>query len=189
MSIKHRVKVFVSNWFGVIVAAIIMLVTGTLGFTYLQISSRLDNTLSFATQLIVLQTPNGIIKTGTIESPPGYVFHVVTQVGNETPIAAEVTVSDMSIVMESAPTVISESGPWTKTVTQASGGGTGFEDFEGDFTIDAQTYAGLVGKGTVDIDIKLHVYASARYGFMSKHASEDFDFHLSQVQFQYLSAP
>ena len=189
MSIKHRVKIFVTNWFGVIVAAIIMLVTGSLGFTYLMISSRLDNTLAFATQLIELQTPNGIVKTGTIESPPGYVFHVVTQVGNETAIAAEVTVSNMSIVMEGVPTTITESGPWTKTITQASGGGTGFENFEGDFTIDAQTYAGLVGKGTVDIDIQLHIYASARYSFMSKHASEDFDIHLPQVQFKYLSVP
>ncbi len=189
MSIKHRVRIFVSNWFGVIIAVLIMLVTGTLGFTLLAISSRLDNTMAFVTQLIVLQSTGGIVKTGTIESPPGYVFHVVTQVGNETPIAAEVTLSNLSIVMESVPIVITESGLWTKTITQASGGGTGFEDFEGDFTIDAQTYAGLVAKGTVDIDIKLHVYASARYGFMSKHASEDFDIHLSQVQFKYLSAP
>lgn len=189
MSIKHRAKLFVSNWFGVIIAVLIMLVTGTLGFTYLQISSRLDNTMAFVTQLIELKTLNGIVKTGTIESPPGYVFHVVTQVGNETPIAAEVTLSNMSIVIESVSIVITESGLWVKAITQDSGAGTGFEDFEGDFTIDAQTYAGLVAKGTIDIDIKLHVYASARYGFMSKHASEDFDIHLSQVQFKYLSTP
>ena len=189
MSVKHRVKVFVSNWFGVIVAVLIMLVPGTLGFTYLQISSRLDNTLAFVTQLIELKAPNGIARTGTTESPPGYVFHVVTQVGNETPIAAEVTLSNMSIVIESVPIVITENGPWTKTITQASGDGTGFEDFEGDFTIDAQTYAGLVTKGTVDIDIKLHVSASAKYGFMRKHVSKDFDIHLSQVQFKLVSTP
>jgi len=192
VSVKHRVKVFVSNWFGVIIAVLIMLVTGSLGFTYLQISSRLDNTLAWVTQYINLEVPNSIVRTGTIgpvTAPSGYVFHIVVQVGNESTTPADVTLSNMNIVMESVPIVITESGPWTKTVMQTSGNGTGLEDFEGDFTIDAQTFAGLVAKGTVDIDIKLHVYARAKYGFMSKHASKDSDIHLPQVPFKLVSTP
>ena len=183
MSIKHRLKVFVSNWLGVIVAAVIMLVTGTLGFTYLQLSSRLDNTLAFATQFITLKVPNGIYKTGTTISSSPYVFHVVIQVGNETAIPAEVTISNMKIIMNSIPTPITQSGPWTKTVTEASGDGTGLEDFEGDFTIDAQTFAGLVSQGSVNIDIQGNVYASARSGFLSKHASRVFDISLPNIPF------
>jgi hypothetical protein len=189
MSLKHRAKVFVSNWLGVIVAVLIMLVTGTLGFTYLQISSRLDNTLAFATQLITLKVPDGIARTVTIESPPGYVFHVIVQVGNETPTAAEVTLSNMKIVMDSVPIVITQNGPWTKTITETSGDGTGFENFEGDFTIGAQAFAGLVAKGTVDLDITLHVYASARYGLMTKHSAKDFDIHMPGIPFKYLTTP
>ena len=190
MSIKHRVKIFVSNWLGVIVAVFIMLVTGTLGFTYLQISSRLDNTLAFATQLITLKVPDGIVRTGTIgtiDNPTGYVFHVIVEVGNETPTATEVTLSNMKVVIESVPIVITENGLWTNTVTQSSGDGTGFEDYEGDFTIDAQTFAGLVAKGTVDMDITMHVYASARYGFLGKHASRDFDIHMPGIPFKLIT--
>ncbi len=187
MLIKHRLQLFVTNWLGVIIAAVITLVTGTLGVTYVQISSRLDYTLAFATQLITLRFPDGMVLTDTLDSPPGYVFHVVVQVGDESSIPAEVTLSDMEVVLDGVPIVINRDGQWTKTVAQASGGGTGFENFEGDFTIDSAAFAGLVAKGTVDVDITMHVDAAAKYAFVRKSASKDFDIHMPGIPFKLIT--
>jgi hypothetical protein len=184
MTLKKKLKVFALNWLGVIIAVIILVISGSLVGIYLYDRNHVDNTLMYATQLINLKFPNGLYETGPTSDPSGYVFHLVIEVGNMTPDAADVTLSDIKIMLDTYTFDVLQYGSWNNTVTKESENGTGYEYFEGDFTIDTATVALLAGKGTVDIDIKGNVYASTQYKWVKKHGTRNFDINVPSVPFE-----
>jgi hypothetical protein len=182
MGIKKRAANFVSNWLGVIIAIIIVAISSTFGGMYLYARSRLDNTLSFVTQVITLRYNEGFTRAGTTENPPGYSYHLIMQVYNPYQDTVNVAVSDISVDVDGYDFVVIKDGPWDKSVA------TGYTIFEGFITIDNATYAALAKMGPVDVDIKGDILASGRYRWVGRQATRAFSIPISNVLFEFTPA-
>jgi hypothetical protein len=178
MGIKKRVTSFVSNWLGVIIAVFIVIVSATFGGMYLYARSRLDNTISFVTQVITLPYSTGFTKTSPTENPPGSSYHLMLQVYNPYSDTVDVAVSDISINVDGYNLTVIQDGLWDKSVP------TGYTTFEGYITIDNTTYADLVTKSPVDIDIKGNITASGQYRWIERHETRPFKISISKVLFE-----
>jgi hypothetical protein len=181
MSFKKRLNTFVSNWLGVIIAAVIVIVSSTFGGMYLYGRSRVDNTINFTTQAITLRPINGLTQSGTTDSPKGYIYHIVLQVFNPYADTVDISVSDATIILDTYTLSISKDGSWDKTAP------TGYQYFEGFITIDAQTFASLVTKGSVDVFIKGTISGSGHYKWIKRHAQRPFIIPLPGVLFRLTS--
>ena len=179
MSFKKRLNTFVSNWLGVIIAAVIVIVSSTFGGMYLYGRSRVDNTINFATQAITLRPINGLTQSGTTDSPEGYIYHIVLQVFNPYGDTVDISVSDATITLDTYTLPISKDGAWDKTAQ------TGYQYFEGFITIDSQTFASLVAKGSVDVFIKGNISGSGHYKWIQRHVERPFTIPLPGVLFRF----
>lgn len=178
MALKKRLSAFVSNWLGVIIAAIIVLISVSFGGMYLYGRSRLDNSINFVTQVIYMRYQDGLTLTGTTENPSTSIFHLVLQVYNPYEDPIDVAVSDITLSADSYSFNISQDGSWNKTVA------TGYETFEGNFTIDKATYEALAAEDPVDIEIKGTISGSGHYKWISRQIERQFDIPVG-VSFQY----
>lgn len=165
---KKRLKAFVSNWLGVIIATIIVIISATFGGMYLYARSRIDNTLNFVTQVINLRYPDGLDKTGTTPDPLGYIYHIILQVYNPYGDTVDVAVSNITFAADAYTFPVSQNGSWDKTVK------TGYEIFEGDITIDAKTFATLADKEQVDVEIKGTILGSGQYKWIQRQNTRPF---------------
>lgn len=181
MSFKKRLNTFVSNWLGVIIAAVIVIVSSTFGGMYLYGRSRVDNTINFTTQAITLRPINGLTQSGTTDLPKGYIYHIVLQVFNPYADTVDISVSDATITLDTYTLPISKDGSWDKTTP------TGYQYFEGFITIDAQTFASLVTKGSVDVFIKGTISGSGHYKWIKRQAQRPFIIPLPGVLFRLTS--
>ena len=181
MSFKKRVKNFVSNWLGVIIAAVIVIVSATFGGMYLYGRSRVDNTINFTAQAITLRPVNGLTQSVTTDEPPGYIYHIVLQVFNPYADTVDVSISDATITLDTYILPISQDGSWDKTAL------TGYQYFEGFITIDQQTFASLIAKGSVDVYIKGTISGSGQYKWIKRHAERPFTIPLPDVLFRFTS--
>lgn len=179
MALNKRLMTFVSNWLGVLIAAVIVLISATFGGMYLYARSRVDNAINFATQAITLRPVNGLTQTGTVTEPPAYIYQIVMQVYNPYSDTVEVTLSNVSITLDTYNLPVVKVGSWDESVP------TGYQYFEGNFTIDAQTFAALATKGTVDLQIKGTISGSGHYKWVSRHAQRSFVIPLPGVGFHY----
>ena len=157
MALKKRLTAFVSNWLGVIIAAIIVVLSATFGGMYLYARSRVDNTINFVTQVINLRYNEGLTLNGTTDNPAGYVYHIVLQVYNPYVDTVEVSISDVSIKVDTYTLPVSVDGQWTKDVP------TGYTIFEGNTTIPATTWDALVQREKVDVDFRGTISGSGQY--------------------------
>jgi hypothetical protein len=178
MELKKRLTTFVSNWLGVILAAVIVLVSVTFGGMYLYARSRLDNTINFVTQVITLRYPDGLTLGESVDNPPGYIYHLVLQVYNPFADTVEASISDVSITLDTYAITVVEDGSWSKSTP------TGYTIFEGNITIDAQTFTVLVAKGKVDIDIKGTISGSGQYKWIKRQNQRSFNILIHGVLFK-----
>jgi hypothetical protein len=175
---KKRLAAFVSNWLGVLIAILIVLVTGGFGGLYLYSRTRIDNTLNFVTQVVNLRYSDGLVLSATTENPSVYIYHIVLQVYNPYTDTIDVSISDVSITLDTYVLGIGQDGPWDKTVS------TGYEIFEGYVTIPADTFASLVAKGAVDVDIKGTISGSGQYKLLKRHTERPISILIPEVRFQ-----
>ncbi len=183
MGLKKRLTTFVSNWLGVVIAAIIVLLSATFGGMYLYARSRIDNTINFVTQVIYLRYQDGLVKTGTIDEPPGHVFHLVLQVYNPYGDSVDIAVSNIIFAANTYSFPVAQDGSWDKTVP------TGYEIFEGYITIDAKTFAALADKGKVDVEIKGTIAGSGQYQWIKRQSECLFTISIHDVGFVLNPAP
>ena len=162
MSFRKRLNTFVSNWLGVIIAAVIVIVSSTFGGVYLYGRSKIDNAINFTTQAITLLPINGLTQSGTTDSPRGYIYHIVT--------------------LDTYTLPISKDGSWDKTAQ------TGYQYFEGFITIDEQTFAALVTKGSVDVFIKGTISGSGHYKWIKRQGQRPFTIPLPGVLFRFTNS-
>ena len=181
MGMKKRLATFVSNWLGVIIAAIIVLISATFGGMYLYGRSRIDNTINFVTQVISLRYPDGLTRPGPVENPPPYIYHLVLQVYNPYADTIDVSISDVTITLDTYKLTVVEDGSWNKSTP------TGYTIFEGNITIDAQTFAALVAKGKVDVDIKGTISGNGQYQWVKRQNERPFNIAIPGVLFQLTS--
>jgi hypothetical protein len=175
MGLKKRLTTFVSNWLGVVIAAVIVLVSATFGGMYLYARSRVDNTINFVTQVINLRYNDGLTLSGTAENPAG---HLVLEVYNPYADTVDVSIADVSITMDTYTLTVAKDGSWDKSAP------TGYTIFEGNITIDAQTFAALVAKGKVDVDIKGTISGSGQYQWVKRQNERPFNIAIPGVLFQ-----
>jgi len=181
MALKKKLTAFVSNWLGVIIAAIIVLVSVSFGGMYLYARSRIDNSINFVTQVIYLRYQDGLVQTGTVDEPPGYIYHLVLQVYNPYGDSVDIAVSNITFTADSYSFPVVQDGSWDKTVP------TGYETFEGYITIDKQTFSALVDKGKIQVDIKGTISGSGRYKWISRYNERAFVIPIG-VSFEYTSS-
>ena len=178
MGLKKRLTTFVSNWLGVIIAAVIVIISATFGGMYLYARSRIDNTLSFVTQVINIRYPDGLAQTGTIPDPPGYIYHIVLQIYNPYGDTLDVAVSNIIFTADTYTFPVSQNGSWDKTVP------TGYEIFEGDIIVDAKTFAVLADKGKVNVDIKGIISGDGQYKWIQRQNTRPFTISITGVVFE-----
>ncbi len=177
MAFKKRLTTFISNWLGVIIAAIIVIISSTFGGMYLYGRSRVDNTINFTTQAITLRPVNGLTQSGTTDSPAGYIYHIVLQVFNPYVDSVDISISDATITLDTYKIPISEDGAWGTSAP------TGYQYFEGFIVIDAQTFTSLVAKGTVDVLIEGTISGSGHYKWINRQTERHFTIPLPGVFF------
>jgi hypothetical protein len=90
----------------------------------------------------------------------------------------EASISDVSITLDTYAITVVEDGSWSKSTP------TGYTIFEGNITIDAQTFAVLVAKGKVDIDIKGTISGSGQYKWIKRQNQRSFDILIHGVLFK-----
>ena len=178
MGMKKRMATFVSNWLGVIIAAVIVLVSASFGGMYLYGRSRLDSAINFVTQAIHLRYQDGLTQTGTIEDPPGYTYHLILQAYNYYADTIDTQVSDITILLDTYSLTVVEDGAWTKSLP------TGYATFEGNFTIDAKTFEALVEKGKVDVHIEGTISGKGQYQWVKRQSEVTFNISISGVIFE-----
>jgi len=169
MDIRTKAKTFFSNWLGVILAAVIVALAATFGGMYLYARSRLDNTLAWVTQDINLVVPGGFTASGTTENPLTYIYHVTLRVDNPSGDTASVTISDVNILLDTYTIPLVADGEWTKSVP------TGEVLFEGDISINGDTFTALAARGTVRLEIKGNITATAQYNWVKRTSARTFD--------------
>ncbi len=177
MSLKKHLTTFVSNWLGVIIAAVIVILSGTFGGMYLYARTRIDNTINFVTQVINVRYQDGITLNGTSADPTKFV-HLVLQVYNPYADMIEVTISDISITVDAFTLPVSMYGQWDKDIP------TGYTIFEGDTTIPSTTWDALVLKGKTDLDIKGNIVGKGQYRWVYREAQRPFRIPIPGVLFQ-----
>ena len=182
MSFRKRLNTFVSNWLGVIIAAVIVIVSSKFGGVYLYGRSKIDNAINFTTQAITLLPINGLTQSGTTDSPRGYIYHIVLQVFNPYADSVDISVSDATITLDTYTLPISKDGSWDKTAQ------TGYQYFEGFITIDEQTFAALVTKGSVDVFIKGTISGSGHYKWIKRQGQRPFTIPLPGVLFRFTNS-
>jgi hypothetical protein len=178
MGLKKHVTTFVSNWLGVIIAAVIVLVSAGFGGMYLYGSNRIDAPINSVTGSFNLRYPDGLTSNGTSDDPQGYVYHLVFQVFNLYADSVEMKVTDITVYADGYSFAVVQDGSWEKTVA------TGYESIEGDITIDTDVFAALVEKGTVDINIIGTISGSGQYAWIHRQSEYAFDIPISGVVFQ-----
>ena len=175
MGLKKHLSTFVSNWLGVIIAAIIVLVSGSFGGMYLYARSRIDNTINFATQAI---TYYGLTKIGTIDDPAGYIYRLSLLAYNPYADTIDVSISDVSITLDTYTLPVIKDGSWDKNAP------TGNTFFDGDIIIDVQTFAALADKGTVDVEIKGTISGSGQYQWVKRQIQRPINIRIIGVLFR-----
>ena len=179
MSFRKRLTTFVSNWLGVLIAAVIVIVSSTFGGIYLYGRSKIDNAINFTTQAITLRPINGLTQSGTADIPKGYIYQIVLQVFNPYADPVDILVSNATITLDTYTLPISKDGSWDKTAL------TGYQYFDGFITIDAQTFASLVTKGSVDVFIKGTISGSGHYKWIRRQGQRSFTIPLPGVLFRF----
>lgn len=178
MDIKKRLATFVSNWLGVIIAAVIVIVSATFGGIYLYGRSRIDNAINFVTQVIYLRYPDGLSFSGSADNPPGYIYHLILTVDNTTTDTIDISISDVTITLGAYKFTVIQDGSWNKSTP------TGYNSFEGDITIDAQTFTALLAAGKIEGDIKGTISGSGQYKWVKRHSVRPFSILIPGVLFQ-----
>ena len=178
MAWRKKVTTFVSNWLGVFIAAIIVIISATFGGMYLYARTRIDNSISFTTQSIRYYE---LTNSGVVENPPGFVYHLALQVYNPYADTIDVVVSDVTVSMDEYDFTVVQDGSWDKSVP------TGYALFEGDITIPEATSDALVAKGTIDVNIEGDIAGSGQYQWVRRAAERPFDIHIPGVLFQLIT--
>jgi hypothetical protein len=181
MALKKKLTAFVSNWLGVIIAAVIVLISATFGGMYLYARSRVDNTINFATQAITLRPVNGLTRSGSVDTPPGYIYHLTLQIFNPYADTADVSISGVKVTLDTYQISVVQDGSWDKLAP------TGYQYFEGYLTIDAQTFAALVAKRSVDVNIEGNISGSGQYKWIKRQVRRSFNIPLTGVLFEFTS--
>jgi hypothetical protein len=145
---------------------------------YLYSSNRIDAPINSVTGSFNLRYPDGLTSSGTSDDPPGYIYHMVFQVFNLYADSVEMEVKDVTVYADGYAFAVVPDGSWKKTVA------TGYETIEGDIVIDTDTFAALVEKGTVDINIRGDISGSGQYAWIHRQTVYSFDIPISGVVFQ-----
>jgi hypothetical protein len=178
MGLKKHVTTFVSNWLGVIIAAVIVLVSAGFGGMYLYGSNRIDAPINSVTGSFNLRYPAGLTSSGTSDDPPGYIYHLVFQVFNLYADSVEMEVKDLTLYAEGYSFPVTPDGTWKKTVA------TGYETIEGDITIDTDIFSALVEKEIVDITVVGTISGNGQYAWIHRQAEYVLNIPISGVVFQ-----
>jgi hypothetical protein len=178
MGLKKHIATFISNWMGVIMAAVIVLVSAGFGGMYLYGRGRIDAPISSVTGSFNLQFPEGFTSSGTTDDPPGYVYRLVFQVFNLYADPVEMEVHDITVYADGYSFPVVQDGSWAKTVV------TGYETIEGYITIDETAFAALVEKGSVDVNIRGNISGSGQYAWIHRQTDHYFDIPITGVLFQ-----
>ncbi|MCL2678911.1 MAG: hypothetical protein FWF18_01225 [Dehalococcoidia bacterium] len=178
---KKRIITFISNWLGVFIAIIIMLVSGVFGWLYLDARSRLESTLNTITQIVILPYNEGFVQSGTINDPPANIFHITIQVYNIYPETVGVTVSDISIDIDGYSFNMSQDGQWSKDVP------IGYAIFEGNITIGWDIMNDLIDQSPVEIIIRGNISASGKYRWVQRHIDREFRININDATFSTIS--
>jgi hypothetical protein len=160
ITLPRRTRTFIAKWGGVVLAALMVIPIAFFGGTYLMANSRLDHTLNYVTQAVSLQN---IIPAGpTADLPPDYIYHLFIVIQNDTPDAADVSITDASISLGNMPFEITGSAGWTGRVPARD-----YIVFEGDIKVLRQQSRELEDK-VVPVKISGYITVKARYGFVEK---------------------
>ena len=162
ISFSRRMKAFMAKWGGLILAAVLVLPLAGFGGTYLYANSRVDDTLTWVTQEITL---NSFLFAGVPLDPPRRViYHIVIGVHNRTPDAAQVNITGARVKLNEVNYDIVGSAGWQGTVA-----GKDDKVFEGDIVLPYDTYLELINR-TLDLEVTGNIKATAHYSFVDKEA-------------------
>ena len=163
MAIKRRVSSFVTNWLGVIIAVVIVAVSGFFGGTYLYAVGRIDSTLAWVTESINLKVPPGLAYVGTSDNPPGQHYHVTLDIVNESGDTAEASLTGVYVKLAEFTFPVTPDGTWDKSIP------TGETDFEGDIFVESGTVSTLVAEGNIQIDVTGSINGTGCYKWITRH--------------------
>ena len=175
---KKRLAAFVSNWLGVIIAAVIVVISATFGGMYLYGRSKIDNSINFVTQVINMRYPDGLTRVGPVDAPPPYNYNLILQVYNPYSDIIDVSISNVTITADTYTLPVAQVGSWNQNVPN------GYTTFEGSFIIDAQTFAALAAKGPVEVSIKGTISGSGQYKWIKRQNQRSFDIPIHGVLFK-----
>lgn len=171
MSLRRKLTTFVSNWLGVLIAAVIILSSASVG-GILYGRSKVDTAINAATQTVTLRPIDGLVRRETGDQTQGQIYDIGLMVKDFYSTPVEITLSNLTITLDTYTFTITPDGSWDKTANSADQ--DGYQYFDGHFTIDPQTMAALVSKGKVDLFLKGHVAGSSQYRWMKRHYQQDF---------------
>lgn len=184
MAFKKRLATFVSNWFGIIIATIIVAFSAIFGGMYLHAHTRIVDATNYAARVISLQQQNGLIFTEFIEEPPSFIYHITLQTFlPDENIVVNATISNVRLIADIYAFDISPDpdDSWSKSV---DGGLDHYTIFEGYLTIDKETFDDLSTKGIISIVVQGQISCSGKYRWAPNTTSFQFNIPID-AQFAY----
>ena len=158
---QRRIRTFFANWWGIILATIIVALVAAFGGLHLYSTSRVNGALAWVTQDITLVS---ITSSGQLDNPPRAIYHMIMRVDNPSSDAASAEISDINITLDEFNLPVMAVGLWQKTINP-----TGYEQFDGNITLDATTLKTLTDRGTVTLEIRGNIKATAQYNWVNKN--------------------
>ena len=162
-SLRKRATVLAYDWLGVLIAGVIVVLTGIFGGTYLYARGHIDSTLSWVTQSINLMVPPGLSLNETVDSS-GASYHLTLQLANPSEEKASVSISDVEVKLGDYAFIVAPDGAWDKTAP------SGYTYFEGDIYIDSATFKSIASMGAVEVSVSGNISASAHYLWVTRHS-------------------
>ncbi|MCL2150587.1 MAG: hypothetical protein FWH51_06675 [Dehalococcoidia bacterium] len=170
--LPRRMKAFIAKWGGLVLAAILVLPMAAIGWAYLYANIRIEATTNFVTQAITITgfEPAEL----TSETTSGTVYRLYLSIINETPNAAQITITNASkLLLNDISFDIAGSADWQGHVAGESN-----LHFEGYIVLDADDTQKLDGQ-PLTLKIAGTITAKAQYAFWSKEETRSFNISAS----------
>jgi len=183
MAFKRKLATFVSNWFGAIIATIVVVFSATFGGMSFIAHSRVFNATDFTNQRISLPQEDWLVYVDTIfdlnedgeEIPQAYIYRLVLLTNHPyDSITIDVTISDVSVTIASFTLDVTPDDSWTKSVPS---GLNRYTFFEGTFTMPYELFYYLSDKGDIELDIQGQITSSGKYRWVSRSIQTQFSIY------------
>jgi len=185
MALKRKFATFISNWYGVIIATIIVAFSATFGGMYLYAHNRIVNATNFATQGLSLPRENWLVFQPEVstENPLSFVYQLrLNTYHPHEGIIIDVTISNLILMADNHVFEVAQDGLWEQSV---SGGIANYVIYKGNITIDKEIFDDLQTKGSVTIVVQGEISGSGSYRWASQTISLPFNIS-AEATFSYV---